>query len=75
MKESIGKTVAINGSSKTAYYCFECGESLNIDDYVFGDGRCGCCRSKTYDRNEGRYIDLGGNNQIDEILLKKREER
>ena len=73
MKECIGKTVAINGSSKTAYYCLECGELLNIDDYIFGDDRCGCCRSKLYDRNATKYIDLGGSNKIDEILLKKRE--
>lgn len=75
MEKYLGKKVTINGVKKNTYNCLECGDSLILDDYIFGDGRCASCRSKFYDRNITKYIDIGGNNQIDEILLKKRERR
>lgn len=73
MEKCLNQKVVINGVNKTAHYCSDCEKLLDIDDYIFGDSMCNICRSKHYSRTSTKYIDVGGVNKVDEILLAKRE--
>ena len=72
MRKYLGVTVGVDGARKHSSDCFRCGRTLDVDDYIFGDGNCSRCRSGMYDSG-GKYIDINGTNKIDEILLDKSE--
>ena len=75
MKRSIGKTVKIQGNNVNVYHCLNCNNHLRLDDYNFSDGNCYVCRSKNYGTKASQYIDIQGNNNVDEILKNKIERR
>lgn len=71
MIKSIGKTVEIRGNSNKIDHCLSCNSYLRLDDYNFSDGKCYICRSKGYRGKASQYIDIQGNNNVDEILKNK----
>lgn len=64
--------VFISSGSKPIYDCLDCGRELTKYEYNKCSNICASCRSKGFDRGLD-YIDLYGNNKIDDILIKKRE--
>ena len=68
------KRIPISSCSKPVYNCMECNKKLTEYEYNRGYEICTSCRNIHYDRNRRmEYIDINGNNKIDEILIKKRE--
>lgn len=61
----------INGTNSHNINCLDCGKELTRKEYDYGRKRCLKCRSRHYGRQNKKYIDFDGSNNIDEILLNK----
>ena len=63
--------VKINGTNLHNKDCLDCGRELTIEEYRYGRKRCLKCRNKYYNKQNKKYIDFDGSNNIDQILLNK----
>lgn len=63
--------VKIDGTNAHNKNCLDCGKELTLDEYKYGRERCLPCRNKYYNRQNKKYIDFDGSNNVDEILLNK----
>lgn len=63
--------VKINGTNLHNINCLGCGKELTRKEYEHGMDRCLKCRNLYYGRQNKKYIDSDGSNNVDEILLNK----
>lgn len=69
MKKSI--SVNIKGNKNPIHNCLDCNNQLTEYEYNKADNLCTSCRSKYYSGEISQYIDIYGNNKVDEILKNK----
>ncbi len=67
--------IEIKGRNENLRHCWECGEKLSFDEYRSGRDACTSCRIKSFNRRDRQYTGSDGSNNIDMILINKREKR
>lgn len=69
----LGYKKEINGVNATLHDCFICGSKLTLTEFKECTDLCGKCKRKGYDGAKHTYKLSGGGNDIDNILINKKE--
>lgn len=67
--------IKINGRNDSRCNCVICGKKLTYSEYRDSQDKCLNCRLTSHNKNTNTYLTPTGENEIDLILTKKREER
>lgn len=66
--------IKISGRNKSIHNCIDCGNELTFGEYLDVRDRCLSCRLASHEKISSTYLTSTGENDINSILEKKREE-